>query len=94
MEDFLENTIDELARKRAEAIDNAIIDFLKVNGYRPKKTLKYMKNLSKRLAKQGKAIKVDELVIEEKFDNYRYYKKVVFIPRFINLEEYYNAERI
>ncbi len=49
---FINEMIDNLARQQAKNIDDAIIRFLRRHGYKPRRTEKYAKNLSKRLAKK------------------------------------------
>ena len=41
----------------------------------------------KKLEKQNLTIQVEEIVIEEKFTSTSYYKKVVYVPSFIHIEE-------
>lgn len=77
----------QYAKEQAEKIDNVIFDFLKANGYRPKKTEKYIKNLKKKLDKQGLAIKIDEVVLEEKYDGLRYMKRCIYVPSFVSNEQ-------
>lgn len=84
--DFIDEIIDELAEKRAKDIDNVIIDFLKKNGYRPKKTKKYAENLRKKLKRKGLVLAVREVVLDERYNCTNYYKKVAYIPMFIHIE--------
>ena len=87
IEDFIEKIIDDLARQKAKDIDDVIFEFLRKNGYRPKRTEKYAKNLSKRLAKKGLILKVEEIILEEKFTGTKYVKRCVYVPMFIHIEE-------
>ena len=82
----INSLIQQYAKEQAEKIDNVIFDFLKANGYRPKKTEKYIKNLKKKLDKQGLAIKIDEVVLEEKYNGLRYMKRCIYVPSFIEKE--------
>lgn len=83
--EYLNNMLNKMAKEQAKVIDDIVFNFLKQNGYRPRRTEKYVKNLNKKLAKQGKAIKLDEVVLEEKYDKFSYYKKVTYIPKFIDI---------
>ena len=82
----IKELIRQYAKEQTEKIDNVIFDFLKTNGYRPKKTEKYIKNLKKKLDKQGLAIKIDEVVLEEKYDGLRYMKRCIYVPSFVEKE--------
>lgn len=82
----INSLIQQYAKEQAEKIDNVIFDFLKANGYRPKKTEKYIKNLKKKLDKQGLTIKIDEVVLEEKYNGLRYMKRCIYVPSFVAKE--------
>ena len=82
----INSLIQQYAKEQAKKIDNVIFDFLKANGYRPKKTEKYIKNLKKKLDKQGLTIKIDEVVLEEKYNGLRYMKRCIYVPSFVAKE--------
>lgn len=82
-----ETIVNDYCRQQARIIDETIFDFLRKHGYRPKKTEKYINNLKKKLDKQGLAIKVDEIVLEEKYDNFSYRKRCVYVPSFVEVEK-------
>lgn len=83
--EYINNMLEKMAKEQSKVIDDIIFNFLKQNGYRPRRTEKYVRNLTKKLAKQGKNIKLDEVILEEKYDNFSYYKKVTYIPKFIDI---------
>ena len=83
---FINEMIDNLARQQAKNIDDAIIRFLRRHGYKPRRTEKYAKNLSKRLAKKGLILNVKEIILEEKSTETSYYKKIVYIPSFVDIK--------
>lgn len=83
--EYINTMLNKIAKEQSKVIDDIVFNFLKQNGYRPRRTEKYVKNLNKKLAKQGKAIKLDEVVLEEKYDKFSYYKKVTYIPKFIDI---------
>lgn len=85
-EDIINQIISNYCKQQVKAIDETIFDFLRKHGYRPKKTEKYINNLKKKLDKQGLAIKVDEIVLEEKYDNFGYRKRCVYVPSFVEKE--------
>lgn len=85
--EYLNNMLEKMAKEQSKAIDDAIIHFLRKHGYKPRRTEKYAKNLMKKLEKQNLTIQVEEIVIEEKFTSTSYYKKVVYVPSFIHIEE-------
>ena len=74
--------IDDLDKKKAKDIDDAIFEFLRKKGYSPKRTKKYAKNLNKRLAKKGLA-----LIVKEKYTSLSYEKRCIYLPKFIHIEE-------
>ena len=84
--DFMNQKIQDLAKQQARAIDDTVIDFLRKHGYKPRRTEKYAKNLVKKLEKQGLAIKLDEIVLEEKYDGFSYIKRCVYVPSFVEKE--------
>lgn len=84
---YIDSKMNDIARQQAKAMDDAIIHFLRKHGYRPRRTEKYAKNLMKKLEKQGLSLKIEEVVLEEKFTDTSYYKKVVYVPSFIHMEE-------
>lgn len=84
---YINELMHQYAKEQAEIIDNTVFDFLKANGYRPKKTEKYIKNLKKKLDKQGLAIKIDEVVLEEKYDGLRYIKRCIYVPSFVSIKQ-------
>ena len=85
--EYLNNMLEKMAKEHAKAIDDAIIRFLRRHGYKPRRTEKYAKNLKKKLEKQGLSLKIEEVILEEKFTDTSYYKKVVYVPSFIHMEE-------
>ena len=43
-------------------------------------------NLKKKLEKQGLTIKLDEIVLEEEYDEFGYRKRCVYVPSFVEKE--------
>ena len=84
--DNLNQMMHDMAKQRAKAIDDTVFDFLKKHGYRPRRTEKYMNNLKKKLEKQGLTIKLDEIVLEEEYDEFGYRKRCVYVPSFVEKE--------
>ena len=84
--DTINQMIHDMAKQQAKAIDDTIFDFLRKHGYRPRRTEKYAKNLVKKLEKQGLAIKLDEIVLEEKCDEFGYRKRCIYVPSFVEKE--------
>ena len=86
----IENTINQMiydmAKQQAKAMDDTLFEFLRKHGYRPRRTEKYMNNLKKKLEKQGLRIKLDKIVLEEKYDGYGYMKRCVYVPSFVEKE--------
>lgn len=81
--DVINQRFQDLAKQQSKAIDDTIFDFLRKHGYRPRRTEKYMNNLKKKLEKQGLRIKLDEIVLEEKYDRFSYIKRCVYVPSFV-----------
>lgn len=86
LENYIDSKIKDIARQQAKAMDDAIIRFLRRHGYKPRRTEKYAKNLSKRLAKKVLILNVKEIILEEKFTETSYYKKIVYIPSFVDIK--------
>ena len=84
--DNINQMIYDMAKQQAKAIDDTIFDFLRKHGYRPRRTEKYINNLKKKLDKQGLRIKLDEIVLEEKYDGFGYRKRCVYVPSFVEKE--------
>lgn len=85
-EDFINKQAMDIAKQKAKEMDDILFEFLRKHGYRPRRTEKYVNNLKKRLEKQGLRIKLDEIVLEEKYDGIRYIKKCIYVPSFIKKE--------
>ena len=86
MGDIINEMIDNFAKQQSRDMDDAIIRFLRSKGYEPRRTEKYAKNLKRKLEKQGIELKIEEIVLEEKFTDISYYKKVIYIPSFVHIK--------
>ncbi len=87
MGDIINEMIDNFAKQQSRDMDDAIIRFLRSKGYKPRRTEKYAKNLKRKLEKQGIELKIEEIVLEEKFTDISYYKKVIYIPSFVHIKK-------
>lgn len=56
--DYLGDIYDNYSKEMANELDDLVIEFLKENGYKPKKTREYAENLSKRLKQKGLRLSV------------------------------------
>lgn len=74
---------DLIAKKQAKTIDDVIIDFLKSNGYRPKRTVKYFKYIKKKLEKQDLAIRIN--IYEKRDSDYSWIE--TYVPEFVKISE-------
>ena len=83
---IINQMIHNMAKQQIKAQEDVLFDFLRKHGYRPRRTEKYVKNLKKKLDKQGLTIKLDEIVLEEKYDMFGYRKRCVYVPSFIEKE--------
>lgn len=86
IEDFINQRMYDMAKQQAKTIDDILFDFLRKHGYRPRRTEKYMNNLKKKLDKQGLRIKLEEIVLEETYDEFGYRKRCVYVPSFVEKE--------
>lgn len=77
------NRLNSILKKSASDIDNLVIDFLKANGYRPKKTEKYFKYIKKKLAKQDLAIRIN--IYEKRDSDYSWTE--TYMPEFVKISE-------
>ena len=84
--DIINKQINNIHKQQIKAQEDVLFDFLRKRGYRPRRTEKYMNNLKKKLDKQGLAIKLDEIVLEEKYDGFVYRKRCVYVPSFVEKE--------
>lgn len=84
--DIINKQISELHKRKIKEEEDILFDFLRKHGYRPRRTEKYMNNLKKKLDKQGLTIKLDEIVLEEKYDMFGYRKRCVYVPSFVEKE--------
>ena len=59
------NGVDQEIKKyisqKNEAMENDLMEFLKSKGYKPKKTIKYMQGLNKRLKAKGLEIVIENM---------------------------------
>lgn len=85
--DNINQMINDIAKQQAKAMDDTLFEFLRKHGYRPRRTEKYVRNLVKKLDKQGLRIKLDEIVLEEKYDEYGCMKRCVYVPSFVEKEK-------
>ena len=85
------NWIDEIsqqhAKKLAQDIDEAIINFLKSNGYRPRHSKKYAQYIQDKLKRKGLTINVEKIVLEEKFENGIYKERYAIKCNFVPLKQ-------
>ena len=84
--DIINKQISELHKRQVEVQDYILFEFLRKHGYRPRRTEKHMNNLKKKLEKQGLTIKLDEIVLEEEYDEFGYRKRCVYVPSFVEKE--------
>lgn len=82
-ENPFENKFDLIAKKQSKTIDNVLIDFLKANGYRPKKTVKYFEYIKKKLEKQDLAIRIN--IYEKRDSDYSWTE--TYVPEFVKISE-------
>ena len=80
--DFTDSMVNKMIKQQTKDIDNVIFDFLKANGYRPKRTEKYAIYLKKKLEKQGLTIVLDKINEQIDFDGTTYSHKYYLVPRF------------
>ena len=85
-EDFINKQAMDIAKQKAKEMDDILFEFLRKHGYRPRRTEKYMNNLKKKLDKQGLRIKLEEIVLEETYDEFGYRKRCVYVPSFVEKE--------
>ncbi len=55
------NIVDKISKGQANKLDDEVIKFLEDNGYRPKRTKEYFRNLSNRLKQKGLMISVEAI---------------------------------
>ena len=84
---FIDSTVNEMVKKQVKDMDNVIFDFLKANGFRPKRTEKYAIYLRKKLEKQGLTIVVDKVNEQIDFDGTTYSHKYYLVPRFKEIKK-------
>lgn len=84
---FIDNTVNEMIKQQVKDIDNVVFDFLKANGYRPKRTEKYAIYLREKLEKRGLKIVVDKINEQIDFDGITYSHKYYLVPRFEEIKK-------
>lgn len=82
-ENPFENIVNLIAKRKANAMDNAVFNFLKANGYRPKKTVKYFEYIKKKLEKQDLAIRIN--IYEKRDSDYSWTE--TYVPEFVKISE-------
>lgn len=85
--DIISNYADNLYKKIVNDSEEDLIKFLRKNGYRPKKTEKYINNLQKKLKKQNLCIVYKQ---KEEFDyknNYCIIKNEFYFDKIIKNKE-------
>ncbi len=76
---------EEITKKVANDTDIVVINFLKDNGYRPKLTTKYIKNLEKRLTKKGIYLDIEYSTVLHDNDDGIMKSTIHIIPSFKKL---------
>ncbi len=84
---FLDSVVNKMIKQQVKNIDNVVFDFLKANGYRPKRTEKYLIYLRKKLEKQGLTIALDKVNEQIDFDGATYSHKYCLVPRFEEIKK-------
>lgn len=82
-EDSLKDSINIIAKSRTNAMEEAVIRFLKEKGFRPKKSVKYFNYIKKKLEKQDLAIRIHIYVKRD--SDYSWTETV--IPEFAKVSE-------
>ena len=79
------NGVDQEMKKyisrKNEAIENDLMEFLKSLGYRPKKTIKYIQGLNKRLKTKGLEIFIENMQ-DEIINQLSQEEKIIIIPMY------------
>ena len=73
--------IEKYIRLRNEELENALMEFLKSKGYKPKKTVQYIRGLNKRLKAKGLEL-VAENMQDEFINQLSMNEKITIISRY------------
>ncbi len=84
---FIDGMVNKMTKQQVNDIDNVVFDFLKANGYRPKRTEKYSIYLRKKLEKQGLTIVLEKVNEQLDFDGYAFSYKYCLVPRFEEIKK-------